>query len=117
MAAGTVHIPFYATVFRADAFEDAVKEIAPRALRYGATRYFVFRGGDDRYRFSLYLDFDSKSDWEAFWYGPEFVAWRSKYTSWYQIPVVYDWGSTIEEGRSELLAAEDVPAEAVANGS
>jgi hypothetical protein len=105
MAAGTVHVPFYATVFRADAFEGALEEIAQTSLRYGATRYFVFRGGDDRYRFSLFVDFDSKSDWERYWYGPDFVEWRAKYTSWYQIPVVYDWGSTVDEARSELLDA------------
>ena len=33
---GTVIIPWYATGFRADAFEAALNEIAPVALRYGA---------------------------------------------------------------------------------
>ncbi len=99
---GTVHVPFYATVFRGDQFEEALHEIAPLSLRYGAKQFFVYRGGDDRYRFSLYFEFDSKSDWERFWYGQEFNGWRERYSSWYQIPVVYDWGSTIAEGRSEI---------------
>ena len=100
---GTIHLPFYATVFRADSFEEALMEIAPLSLRYGAKRFFVFRGGDDRYRFSLYMEFESKTDWERFWYGADFNAWREKYTSWFQIPVVYDWGSTLDEGKSEIV--------------
>ena len=99
---GTIHLPFYATVFRADSFEEALLEIAPLSLRYGAKRFFVFRGGDDRYKFSSYFEFESKSDWEKFWYGPEFNDWRARYSSWYQVPVVYDWGSTIGTGQSEI---------------
>ena len=99
---GTVHVPFYATVFRGDQFEEALHEIAPLSLRYGAKKFFVYRGGDDRYRFALYFEFESKSDWERFWYSPDFNSWRERYSGWYQIPVVYDWGSTIAEGRSEI---------------
>ena len=35
--AGVVHIPWYATGFRADGFEQALNGIAAAALRYGAT--------------------------------------------------------------------------------
>jgi hypothetical protein len=101
----TYHVPWYATVFRADGFEAALQEIAPLSLRYGAKKFFVYRGGDDRYRFSTYFVFESKGDWERFWYGPDFNAWREKYSSWYQIPVVYDKGETVVEGRSEILEA------------
>lgn len=107
---GTVHVPFYATVFRADQFEAALQEIAPLSLRYGAKKFFVYRGGDDRYRFSLYIEFESNSDWQRFWYGDDFNAWREKYSSWYQIPVVYDWGQTVMEGRSEVEQPEVVSA-------
>jgi len=111
----TVHVPWYATLFRADRFEDALQEIAPLALRYGAKKFFVFRGGDDSYRFSLFVEFETKLDWERYWMGPEFIAWRAKYSGWYQIPVVYDWGATVSEGRSELIEngvrePEDAPA-------
>jgi hypothetical protein len=100
----TIHIPWYATVFRADAFAAALQEIVPTSLRYGADKYFVYRGGDDTYRFSTYFVFADKTDWERYWYGPEFNAWREKHASWFQIPVVYDVGTTLAEGRSELAA-------------
>ena len=49
MAAGVMHIPWYATVFRGDKVAAALVEIAPVALRYGATDYAVYRSRDDRY--------------------------------------------------------------------
>ena len=101
---GTIHLPLYATVFRGDSFEEALNEIVPLSLRYGAKRYLVFRGGDDRYKFSCYFDFETKRDWEKFWYSPAFNEWRARYSSWYQVPVVYDWGQTVIEGRSEIEA-------------
>ncbi len=107
----TVHIPFYATVFRGDSFEEALGEIAPLSLRYGAKRFFVFRGGDDRYRFSCYFDFESKKDWEKFWYSPDFNEWRARYSSWYQVPLVYDVGHTAAVGQSEIEDAVEVAAD------
>ena len=47
-------IPWYATGFRADSFEDALEEIAPIALRYGATDWWIIRFMDDRYRFQQF---------------------------------------------------------------
>ena len=40
------------------------------ALRYGATRYRVYRSRDDRYKFLQMAEFESKVDWERYWYGP-----------------------------------------------
>ena len=44
--AGTVIVPWYATGFRADAFETALNEVAATALRYGAGSYAVYRARD-----------------------------------------------------------------------
>src|SRR5256886_15979273 len=49
--AGTVILPWYATGFRADAFQQALNRVAAVALRYGATSYAVYRARDDRYKF------------------------------------------------------------------
>ena len=82
-------IPWYATVFRGDAFEEALQEIAPIALRYGASSYTIYRLLDDSYRFQQYSLFEDHHDFELYWYGPEFVDWRAEYQSWYTVPVVY----------------------------
>ena len=103
--AGSVHIPWYATVFRGDQLEEALKEIAPVALRYGAKEYSIFRSRDDRYKFNHTSYFESKAEWEAYWNGPEFIEWRGVYTSWYQVPVLYVWNDVIAGGRSEVREA------------
>ncbi|MBA2512742.1 MAG: hypothetical protein H0V26_00200 [Solirubrobacterales bacterium] len=95
---GVVHIPWYATLFRGDRFEVAIQEIAPIALRYGATEYQVYRARDDQYKFLQMAQFEDKLDFERYWLGEEFVSWRSEYSSWYQVPVVYGFTDLITRG-------------------
>ena len=90
--AGVVHIPWYATLFRGDKFALALQEIAPVALRYGATEYSVYRSRDDTYRFQ------DKADMDTYWYSEEFSQWRSDYSSWYQVPVLYAWNDMLVRG-------------------
>ncbi len=96
--AGVVQIPWYATVFRGDQFEAALVEIAPLALRYGATDFEVMRSNDDRYRFWQFAHFDDKTDFERYWYGREFSDWRADHTSWYTVPVLYTWFDRVVAG-------------------
>ena len=98
MAAGVVFIPWYATGFRADSLEEALGEIAPLAMRYGATDYMVYRSRDDRYKFLQTASFAGKDDFERYWYGEEFSQWRSEHSSWYQIPVLYTWNDLVAAG-------------------
>jgi hypothetical protein len=98
MAGGFV-VPWYATGFRGDAFEEALQEIAPIALRYGASSWAVYRMLDDRYRFQQYSEFEDKGDFELYWNGPEFSDWRAEYSSWYQVPVVYSPVKFVASGR------------------
>lgn len=102
--AGSVHIPWYATLFRGDKFELALQEIAPIALRYGAASYDVYRSRDDGYKFLQMATFEHKEDWERYWLGEEFVTWRADYTSYHQIPVVYVWHDHVATGNvGELM--------------
>jgi hypothetical protein len=89
--AGTVIVPWYATGFRADGFEEALNEVAATALRYGASSYAVYRARDDRYKFQQLASFAEHADWERFWEGPEMTDFRVRHASWYQIPVLYGW--------------------------
>jgi hypothetical protein len=107
MAAGIVHIPWYATGFRADKLAVALQEIAPVALRYGATEFAVHRSRDDPYKFLMMVSFEAKLDFERYWYGEEFTGWRADYTSWYQVPVLYVWNDIVSAGdlSGELITA------------
>lgn len=96
--AGVVHIPWYATGLRADQLEPALSEVASAALRYGATSYQVFRSREDRYKFLQTAEFETKAQFEAYWLGPEFTEFRVLCSSWYQVPVVYNWTDLVASG-------------------
>jgi hypothetical protein len=97
--AGTVVVPWYATGFRADAFETAVNEVAAAALRYGAVSYAVFRSRDDRYKFQQFANFEDKLEWERYWEGSEMTSFRVVHSGWYQVPVLYGWWDLTASGQ------------------
>jgi len=113
MATGVAQIPWYATLFRGDKFADALGEIAPLAMRYGATDYLVYRNRDDMYKFLQCATFEQKADFEAYWYGPEMVDFRTIYSGWYQVPILYTWADVVIQGGlgREPLVATDAPTE------
>jgi hypothetical protein len=96
--AGTAIVPWYATGFRADGFEQALGEVAAAALRYGASSYAVYRARDDRYRFQQLAAFEEHLQWERYWEGPEMTYFRSSHSSWYQVPVLYAWWDLTAHG-------------------
>ena len=97
-AGGVVHIPWYATLFRGDKFRLALLEIAPVALRYGATEWQVYRAHDDQYKFLQMAAFADKLSFERYWLSEEFVGWRADYSSWYQVPVIYGFNELVGRG-------------------
>ncbi|HEX7291155.1 MAG TPA: hypothetical protein VF250_08525 [Conexibacter sp.] len=104
--AGVVHIPWYATLFRGDAFAAAVSEAAAASLRYGATQYKVHRSRDDAYRILQMVWFESRLAWERYWEGPEMVALRTNHMGRYQVPVVYAWNDELAADVIEPVTAE-----------
>jgi hypothetical protein len=86
-----VIVPWYATGFRADRFEEVLNDLAAVALRYGATSYAVYRARDDRYKFQQLANFAEHIDWERFWDSPQMTDFRANYQGWYQVPVLYGW--------------------------
>ena len=116
---GTVVVPWYATGFRADAFERDLNEVAAAALRYGASSYAVYRSRDDRYKFQQLAAFDEYLDWERYWDGPEMTYFRVAHSSWYQVPLNYGWWDQTSAGGLTLTGTGEpaaVPANGHANG-
>ena len=111
---GIVHVPWYATVFRGDKLAEALAEIAPVSLRYGATDFAVYRSRDDGYKFMQLASFETKVDFERYWYGPEFTTFRTETASWYQVPVLYVWNDVVVAG--SLATGELTSASAPAEG-
>jgi hypothetical protein len=102
--AGTVIVPWYATGFRADAFDSELEPVAAAALRYGASSYAIYRARDDRYKFQQLATFEHHLQWDRYWAGPEMTHFRIVHSGWYQVPVIYGWwdrtagGEIIGEG-------------------
>jgi quinol monooxygenase YgiN len=86
-----VTIPFYATAFRKEELRAALEQIGPIALRYGAEGWHVLQSHDDLYKFLFIVEFQDHGQWEAYWYGPEFAEMRAACSSWYQVPLLYNW--------------------------
>ena len=117
--AGSVIIPWYATGFRADGFEEALNDAAAVALRYGATSYDVYRSREDKYRFQQVAGFEEYLDWERYWGGPEMTYFRAAHSSWYQVPVLYGWWDHTAHGAvtAEALLAGNGHSNGHGNGA
>ena len=102
----TILLPWYATLFRYARFADALREIAPVALRYGATSYHVYQSVEDLSKFFHWTAVPSKLIWERFWYGEEFGRWRAAHSGWYQVPVTYTVAHEIASGAIEHETVE-----------
>jgi hypothetical protein len=96
--AGVVHVDWYATVLRQEAFAVEVSYVASLALRYGATQYSVHRSRDDRYKIMQMAWFESKPAWYRYWEGPEMVEFRRRHAGKYQIPIQYIWYDELVAG-------------------
>jgi hypothetical protein len=100
------NVPWYATGFRGDQFAAALNEIAPVALRYGASDWRVYRANDDMYKFSQFATFENSTQYTLYWNGPEFQAFRADYSGWYQVPVLYYPMTLTGSGSRELTESQ-----------
>ena len=110
MAYGVVHLPWYATGFRGDDIEASLQQLAPISVNYGALRYDVYRGRDDRYKFLMAFEFERKAQWDAFWFGEEFTDMRAACSSWFTVPLLYNWNDNVSNGalrRDEALVGDE----------
>jgi len=91
-------VQWYATVLRQNSFAEAVAEVAPIALRYGATQYQVHVSNDDRYKITQMTWVPSHAAWYTYWEGPEMIEFRARYSGKYQVPITYAWADEIAAG-------------------
>jgi hypothetical protein len=96
--ADLIVVSWYASVFRKDAFAADVAQIAPIAMRYGATQYAVHINNDDRYKINQMTWIASKTDWYRYWDGPEMIEFRARNAGRFQVPITYAWADEIAAG-------------------
>jgi hypothetical protein len=102
-----VFILWHANPFRGDKFEDAWRPAAEAAVDYGATSWAFLRSKDDPLDFSQMASFESKSDFERYWYSEEISEARAEASGLYQVPVLPIWLRVVDSG---VLDAEEIEA-------
>jgi hypothetical protein len=108
-----VHVKWYATIGRGDMFADAVAEMSPVSLRYGATRYSVQRSNDDRYNIVQMLWFANHDDWYRFWESAELKEFRARHAGHYQVLITYTPHEEVAAGGAAPTLVTPEPEDAV----
>ena len=93
-----VVINWVANPFRGDKFEEAWAPAAELATKYGATAWAFTRSKDDPLHFMQIAVFDSKIDFERYWYSEEMAEARIRCAGWYQVPLLPIWYATVGLG-------------------
>jgi hypothetical protein len=100
-----VEIPWIANPFKGDAFEEAWTPAAEAALKYGASGYLFLRSKDDLLKFMQLAFFETKLDFERYWYSEEISEYRALAAGLFQVPVLPVWHGVISAAEIEALSA------------
>ena len=98
-----VFILWHANPFRGDKFEDAWRPHAQSVLDFGATSWAFFRSKDDPLDFIQLASFESKLDFERYWYSEEISEARAEASGYYQVPVLPQWLRVVDAGELSSL--------------
>jgi hypothetical protein len=93
-----VLILWHANPFRGDKFEDAWRPAAAAAIDYGATFWAFLRSKDDPLDFMQVASFESKTEFERYWYSEEIAEARAEASGLYQVPVLPMWLRAVDAG-------------------
>jgi hypothetical protein len=91
-------LDWHVTPFRADRFLDLWEPAAAKAPAYGAKSWSLIRSTDDPLAFRQTMIWESRSDFERYWYSDEIAQARATIIDLYDIPLLPSWHT--------LLAAE-----------
>ena len=106
MAAGVVQIPWYATLFRGDKLEAALR--ADRAARAALRRDRLPRLPQPRRPVQVHADAPrsrTSSTSSATGTARSSATGARDYSSWYQVPILYTWNDLVFQGGLEPAAA------------
>lgn len=101
-----VEIRWSVNPFRGDRFEEAWRPAAEAALDYGAGAWAFFRSKDDPLLFLQFAAFESKLEFERYWYSEEISAARAEASGLFQVPVLPVWHKLVGAG---VLSEAEAP--------
>ena len=100
-----VIINWVANPFRGDKFEAAWAPAAEAATKYGATTWAFTRSKDDPLSFIQMAVFETKLDFERYWYSEEISEYRALASGLFQVPVLPVWHGVVSAAEVEALSA------------
>jgi hypothetical protein len=83
-----VEIRWVANPFRGDVFAEGWLPAAEAVLDYGATKWAFYRAKDGRLDFVQHAVFESKADFERYWYSERIAQVRAELAGRYQVPIL-----------------------------
>ena len=93
-----VQIKWAAHPFRGDLFGEKWLPAAEAVMDYGASSWAFFRNTDGRLDFIQQAVFESKADWERYWYSETIAEARTKLAGYYQIPLLPSFHEVVASG-------------------
>jgi len=96
-----VEIEWVTNPFRGDRFAEVWAPVAEAALKYGASEYAFYRSQEDPAKFTQFAFFETKLDFERYWYSEEVSDARVAAQGYFQVPVSPIWHEVIDAGVAE----------------
>jgi heme-degrading monooxygenase HmoA len=88
-------IDWRVTPFRADRFLERWEPAAARVLSFGAQSWSLTRSIDDPLHFTQTSIWDSRADFERYWYSDEIAAVREQIVDYYVKPLLPAWHAIV----------------------
>jgi hypothetical protein len=84
-------LDWHITPLRADRFLDLWEPSVAKAAAYGAKNWSLIRSTDDPLAFRQTMVWESRSDFERYWYSDEIAQARAAIIDLYDIPLLPAW--------------------------
>ena len=98
--------------FRADRWLDLWEPAAAKMPAYGARSWSLTRSIDDPLAFRQDSIWDSRTDFERYWYSEEIEAARASIIDMHDLPILPAWSTVVSRGvAGSALRGQDLPAE------
>lgn len=98
-------LDWHVSPLRGQRWLDVWAEAAAKCTAYGAKSWSLTRADDDPLAFQQTMVWESKSDFERYWFSREIEEAREATIGWYVIPILPTWHT--------LIAAEAIVASGV----
>jgi hypothetical protein len=101
-----VEIRWVANPFRGDVFAEGWAPHAEAVMDYGATSWAFYRNTDGQLDFIQHAVFESKADFERYWYSETIAEARTELAGYYQVPLLPSFWEIVGSGRAARALAD-----------